>query len=62
MSLITLILTLAVVGFILWLILTYIPMPAPFKQVLLVVVVIALILWLLNGFGVLGSGPVLHFK
>ncbi len=57
-----LILTLAIVGFLLWLILTYIPMPAPFKQVILVIVVIAVVLWLLNGFGVLSAGPKLNFR
>jgi hypothetical protein len=62
MSLITLILTLAIVGFLLWLVLTYIPMPDPFKKVIMVVVVIAVILWLLNGFGWLGGGPTLNFK
>jgi hypothetical protein len=55
MSLIGLVLTLAIVGFILWLIVTYIPMPAPFKQIILVVVIIVVLLWLLSQFGVLGS-------
>lgn len=50
--LIELILTLALVGFILWLVLTYIPMPAPFKNVLVVVVVILLIYYLLRVFGI----------
>jgi integral membrane sensor domain MASE1 len=55
MGLITLILTLAVVGFILYLIITYIPMPPPFKQVIIVVIVIVLILWVAQQFGVIGS-------
>ncbi len=54
MPLISLILTLAVVGFLLWLIITYIPMPAPFKNVIVVIVVIVLVLWLLQVFGVVG--------
>jgi hypothetical protein len=45
------ILSLAVVGFILWLIVTYIPMPAPIKQVIIVLVVILVILWLCRSFG-----------
>lgn len=53
MPLISLILTLVVVGFILWLINTYIPLQAGVKKILNVVVVIVLILWLLNLFGVL---------
>lgn len=55
MSIITLLLVLAVVGFCLWLVLTYVPMPAPFKQVIVVIVVIALLLWLLNAFGIYSS-------
>jgi len=52
---ITLILTLALVGFIVWLIITYIPMPDPFKKVIIVIVVIILILYVLN---VLGIGDI----
>lgn len=55
MSLIQLIITLVVVGVILWVINTYIPMQANIKKILNVVVVIAVILFLLNAFGVLGS-------
>ncbi len=51
MGLIQLVLTLAVVGFILWLIITYIPMPSPFKQVIIVIIVIVLLIWLLGVFG-----------
>lgn len=56
MSLISVILTLIVVGVLLWLVNTYIPMAASIKKILNVVVVIAVILWLLYGFGVIGSG------
>ena len=45
-------LTLIVVGLILHLVLTYVPMAAPVKTVLLVVVVIFLCLWLLRVFGI----------
>jgi len=45
---ISLILTLAVVGFLVWLIVTYIPMPDIFKKVIVVLVVILLILYILN--------------
>jgi predicted membrane protein len=54
MSLISVVLTLIVVGVLLWLINTYIPMAASIKKILNVVVVIAVVLWLLYGFGVLG--------
>jgi hypothetical protein len=55
MSLISLVITLAVVGVLLWLILTYIPMAQPIKNIITVVVVICVILWLLQAFGVLGG-------
>ena len=55
MPLIHVILVLIVVGVLLWLINTYIPMAGPIKAILNAVVVIVLILWLLNGFGLLSS-------
>lgn len=54
MSLITVVVTLIVVGVVLWLINTYVPMDGKIKTILNVVVVIAVILWLLQGFGVIG--------
>lgn len=54
MPLITVVLTLIVVGVVLWLVNTYVPMDGKIKQILNVVVVIAVILWLLYAFGVLG--------
>jgi DMSO reductase anchor subunit len=44
-----------VVGVLLWLVNTYIPMDGKIKKVLNVVVVIVVVLWLLSAFGVLGS-------
>ena len=55
MSLITVVVVLVVVGLVLWLINTYIPMDAKIKSILNVVVVIVVILWLLQTFGLLGS-------
>ncbi|MDZ7622826.1 MAG: Thivi_2564 family membrane protein [Ignavibacteriaceae bacterium] len=55
MSLITIVIVLVVVGVVLWLINSYIPMQATIKTILNVVVVIAVILWLLSAFGVIGS-------
>lgn len=54
MPLVTLILALALVGFLLWLILTYIPMPEPFKKVLVVLVIVVLVIWLMQLLGVVG--------
>ena len=53
MPLITVVLTLVVVGVLLWLINTYIPMAASIKTIINIVVVVAVVLWLLYGFGVL---------
>jgi formate hydrogenlyase subunit 4 len=55
MPLVQLVITLIVVGVVLWLINNYIPMDATIKRILNVVVVIVVILWLLSVFGVLGS-------
>lgn len=53
MPIVTVIVTLIVVGVILWLVNTYIPMAAPVKTVLNVVVVVLLCLWLLSLFGLM---------
>ena len=54
MPLISLILMLALVGFLLWLLLTFVPMPDPFKKVIIVIVVIVLVLYLMQIFGIVG--------
>lgn len=55
MPLINLVIVLIVVGVLLWLVNTYIPMDRKIKTILNVVVVIAVVIWLLQAFGVLGS-------
>lgn len=55
MSLISLIVVLVVIGVILWLVNTYIPMDDKIKMILNVVIVIAVVLWLLSAFGLLGG-------
>jgi hypothetical protein len=55
MSLIGLVITLVVVGILLWLLNTYVPMDAKIKSIINVVVVIVVVIWLLQAFGVLGS-------
>jgi formate hydrogenlyase subunit 4 len=55
MSLFYVLVTLVVVGVLLWLVNTYIPMDGKIKKILNVVVVIIVILWLLSAFGVLSS-------
>lgn len=59
MSLVSIVLTLIVVGVLLMLVNKFIPMDGKIKNILNIVVVIAVVLWLLYGFGVLNhSGEV----
>ena len=55
MPLINLVIVLVVVGVILWVINSYIPMQATIKKILNLVVVIVVVIWLLNAFGVIGN-------
>lgn len=55
MSLITLIITLIVIGLVLWLVNSYIPMEKNIKQILNIVVVVCVVIWLLSVFGILDS-------
>jgi hypothetical protein len=55
MTLISLVITLIVVGVLLWLVNTYVPMDDKIKNILNVVVIIAVVLFLLQAFGVLGE-------
>jgi hypothetical protein len=55
MPLIQLVLVLVVVGVVLWLINSYIPMQNTIKKILNLVVIIAVILWLLSVFGLIGN-------
>lgn len=59
MSLISLAVTLIVIGVLLWLVNTYIPMDGKIKKILNVVVVICVIVWLLYAFGIINhSGDI----
>jgi hypothetical protein len=55
MSLLTILLVLIVVGVLLWLINSYIPMDRKIKGILNAVVVIVVVIWLLQAFGLLDS-------
>jgi hypothetical protein len=55
MSLVGLILTLVVVGVLLWLLNNYVPMDRKIKSIINAVVVIVVVIWLLQAFGLLGS-------
>jgi vacuolar-type H+-ATPase subunit I/STV1 len=60
MPLIHLVIVLVVVGVLLWLVNTYIPMDKKIKSILNIVVIIGVILWLLNAFGIFSSGANIH--
>ena len=55
MPLISVIVVLIVVGVLLWLVNSYIPMDGKIKSILNAVVVIAVVIWLLQVFGLLTS-------
>jgi hypothetical protein len=54
MPIIYIVLVLIVVGFLLWLANRYIPMAPPIKTILNIVVVVLVVVWLLQAFGVVG--------
>jgi 1-acyl-sn-glycerol-3-phosphate acyltransferase len=60
MPLISVIVTLIVVGVLLWLVNSYIPMAGSIKKILNAVVVICVVVWLLFAFGVLNHAGDIH--
>ena len=60
MPLVHLIVVLIVVGVVLWLINTYIPMQSTIKGILNLVVIIVVVLWLLSAFGIIHSLQWIH--
>jgi hypothetical protein len=60
MPILTILLVLVIVGVILWLVNTYIPMDGKIKSILNVVVVILVIIWLLQAFGLFSSVKNIH--
>jgi hypothetical protein len=55
MDLLSLAIVIIIAGVLLWAVNTYIPMEAKIKQLLNIVVIIVIVLWLLQTFGVLPS-------
>jgi hypothetical protein len=60
MSLISIIISLVIVGVLLWLINSLIPMDSKIKTILNAVVVIVTILWLLDAFGISNTFKNIH--
>jgi hypothetical protein len=56
-TLVQIIVILVVVGLIMWLINTYIPMAGAIKSLLNIVVFVVLLIWILQVFGVIGAIP-----
>lgn len=47
-----LLLTVAIIGFVVWLITTYVPMPAPFPTIIIVIAGIIVLVMALRAFGI----------
>jgi hypothetical protein len=60
MTLVGIVVVLVVVGLILWLINTYIPMAGGIKSLLNIVVFVVVLIWLLQVFGLIGLIKGLH--
>jgi hypothetical protein len=58
MPIIQLLVLIVVIGVILYLVNTYVPMAAPIKTILNIVVILFLCIWLLSVFGLLPGGTV----
>jgi len=57
MPLVTIVLVLIIIGVVMWLINSYIPMARAIKAILNAVVVICVIIWLLAAFGLISGLP-----
>ena len=55
MPVLTILIVIVVVGILLWLVNSYIPMDGKIKRILNIVVVIILVIWLLKAFGLLDA-------
>jgi hypothetical protein len=62
MPLLQIFLVLIVVGVLLWLVNSFIPMARPIKSILNAVAVIVVVLWLLNVFGLFHSFSRMHMR
>jgi hypothetical protein len=60
MPLISIVIVLIVVGVLLWLVQSFIPMDATIKRIITVVVIICVVLWLLSVFGLFSSLSTVH--
>ncbi len=56
MPIVSLIVWLVIIGVLMWLVNTYVPMQEPYKKILNIIVIVAVVLWLLSVFGVFSIG------
>jgi hypothetical protein len=56
MPLLSVVLTLIVIGVLLWLVNNYIPMQGTIKSIMNIVVVVCVVIWLLHIFGIINGG------
>lgn len=54
---VSLIITIAVIGMLVWAINAFLPIPDPFKRIILGIAVFVVILYVLSFFGFIGGGP-----
>jgi len=57
MTLMSMVVVLVIVGLLMWLINTYIPMASAIKSLLNIVVFVVVLVWVLQGFGIIGPIP-----
>ena len=57
MTLVNIVVVLIVVGLVMWLINTYIPMAGAIKSLLNIVVFVVVLIWILQTFGLIGAIP-----
>jgi len=60
MTLVDIVLILVVVGVVMWLINSFVPMASAIKSLLNVVVFVVMLIWILRVFGVVGQIPGVH--
>ena len=53
MTILSFVVWLAVVGLIVWVLVTYVPMPAPIRRAIVAIAVVLMILWALDAVGAL---------
>ena len=57
MTLVNIVVILVVIGLVMWLINTYIPMAGAIKSLLTIVVFVVVLIWVLQTFGLIGTIP-----